>query len=509
VLDCTTVTATRTWEPSVAPTAGSAAISGTAQVSHTLTATPSGFNLGTPTASYSYQWKYATSAAGTYVNVASGGTSSTYVINSGYYNDYLKVVITASNTIAACTSGCGSASATSSASSQVLPAAPSGGTVYISGVVEVGNTLTTTACSDQDWSPSSPTPSCAYQWQVSANGTSGWTGATGSGATTGLYTVASADINEYLRVTVTATNPGGSGVSSDETSPADAGPTGADGPTGPAGPTGADGPTGPTGADGSSGVDGPTGLYGPTGAYAQDGNDSSGSPLAIQGGRFRHYVSSEPELQGVSAKFKVKPGSVSPEVSSCILFDSVVEEMAAGAHGLHRQFEAGLARCGTDDHVDDCRVSTTDEPMTGGLYEYVETIIPSAPIPAECFSESGKVPAKDYHVFKLRRLSKATTKWAAVLNGKTLTSPTVGFDKNVNILAWAESSRRKSPGPCAHSAWTASVTILNFRSFNLLSGEKTIQRPLTVNTHCPAGQSGWSVGKFSHTSDTSKFTVHR
>jgi RHS repeat-associated protein len=192
----------------VAPTAGSAAISGTVEVGQTVTATPSGFNLGAPTATYSYQWMWSTTASGAYSNI-SGATNSTYVVASAYYNDYLEVVITATNT---CSSGCGSVNATSPASTQVLPAAPTGGHVSISGLAMVSNTLTATACSAQSWSPSTPAPSCSYQWQVSATGTGSWTNATGTGNTSASYSVAPADANQYLRVTVTAANPGGSGV---------------------------------------------------------------------------------------------------------------------------------------------------------------------------------------------------------------------------------------------------------------------------------------------------------
>ena len=55
----------------------------------------------------------------------------------------------------------------------------------------------------------------AFQWQSSPNGSSGWTGAPGSGATTSSYMVAVADAGRYLRVVVTASTAGGSaGVAS-------------------------------------------------------------------------------------------------------------------------------------------------------------------------------------------------------------------------------------------------------------------------------------------------------
>lgn len=45
-----------------------------------------------------------------------------------------------------------------------------------------------------------------YQWEVSANGSSGWSSATGSGATTLNYTIVSADVSKYLRLTVRKQN---------------------------------------------------------------------------------------------------------------------------------------------------------------------------------------------------------------------------------------------------------------------------------------------------------------
>ncbi len=46
----------------------------------------------------------------------------------------------------------------------------------------------------------------AYQWQASANGTTGWASATGSGNATANYTVVIGDNTAFLRVQVTATN---------------------------------------------------------------------------------------------------------------------------------------------------------------------------------------------------------------------------------------------------------------------------------------------------------------
>ena len=92
-----------------APTISSATISGTANAGQTLTANAT-LGGGTPT-STTYQWKSATSSAGTYSDI-SGATSSTYAIANTEIGKYIKVTISVSNVS-------GSASATSSATSLV------------------------------------------------------------------------------------------------------------------------------------------------------------------------------------------------------------------------------------------------------------------------------------------------------------------------------------------------------------------------------------------------------
>jgi hypothetical protein len=72
----------------------------------------------------------------------------------------------------------------------------------VTGTVQVGQTL---SCSTGTWT-GSPT-SYAYQWDISANGSTGWTNI---GTTTNTYTPVTGDQNKYLRCTVTATNTDGS-----------------------------------------------------------------------------------------------------------------------------------------------------------------------------------------------------------------------------------------------------------------------------------------------------------
>jgi subtilisin family serine protease len=89
------------------------------------------------------------------------------------------------------------------------PASSTAPTTDAGSALTVGQTIDATTGSWTN-SPASYT----YQWQVSANGASGWSNASGAGATTPTYTVAAADVGNYLQVTVTATNPAGSASAS-------------------------------------------------------------------------------------------------------------------------------------------------------------------------------------------------------------------------------------------------------------------------------------------------------
>ena len=69
--------------------------------------------------------------------------------------------------------------------------------------IKIGATLTATP-------NTTPDTNLSYQWEVSANGSDGWTDATGAGSSTSAYTVAGADASRFLRVRVTSANATGS-----------------------------------------------------------------------------------------------------------------------------------------------------------------------------------------------------------------------------------------------------------------------------------------------------------
>jgi hypothetical protein len=78
--------------------------------------------------------------------------------------------------------------------------------LILRGTLRGANTLTATSGT---W-PQVPTSTYAYQWQVSTNGSTGWTSATGDGNATNTYKVAAVNVGKYVRVAVTATNAYGS-----------------------------------------------------------------------------------------------------------------------------------------------------------------------------------------------------------------------------------------------------------------------------------------------------------
>ena len=84
------------------------------------------------------------------------------------------------------------------------------GTVVVVGVPVAGrSTLTASLSGDPDGDPAA----ASYVWEVSADGSTRWTAATGAGADTASYSVAPADAGKYLRVTVGYTDGSGNSES--------------------------------------------------------------------------------------------------------------------------------------------------------------------------------------------------------------------------------------------------------------------------------------------------------
>lgn len=160
--------------------------SGTAQVGETISITD-GTWQGVATITFAYQWRRDT------VNI-SGATSSTYTLVAADYATDVDCVVTATN-------GLGSANADSNDLGPIAGTAPViSGVPTISSQTQVGETITATAASVTGV----PTPTTSWQWQRSADGSTGW--ANISGATSSTYTLVAADDTNYVRAVQTETN---------------------------------------------------------------------------------------------------------------------------------------------------------------------------------------------------------------------------------------------------------------------------------------------------------------
>ena len=164
--------------------------SGTAQVGQTLSTTD-GTWQGIATITFAYQWRRDA------VNI-SGATSSTYTLVAADYSTDVDCVVTATNSL-------GSTSADSNDILNIAGTAPViSGVPTISSQTQVGETITATAASVSGV----PTPTTSWQWQRSADGSTGW--ANISGATSSTYTLVLADDTNYVRAVQTETNAVGS-----------------------------------------------------------------------------------------------------------------------------------------------------------------------------------------------------------------------------------------------------------------------------------------------------------
>jgi hypothetical protein len=166
-------------------------VSGTALEGETLTAS-AGTWTGTPTIGHAYQWRRC---AATCTDIA-GAEASTYALTADDVGKTIRVAVTGSN-------GGGSATAVSDATGAILARPPAhGARPAITGTAVDGERLEASAGA---WSG---TPAFAYQWQRC--GDAGCADVDGATATT--YDLSPADIGRTMRVTVTATNAGGTGT---------------------------------------------------------------------------------------------------------------------------------------------------------------------------------------------------------------------------------------------------------------------------------------------------------
>ena len=162
-----------------------------------------------------------------------------------------------------------------------------------------------------------------------------------------------------------------------------------------------------------------------------------------------------------------------------------------------------MAQCGANiPGVDQCI------DMHGGLYRYIETIVP--PADPKCIPVGvGKVNAAHYHQFQVTKLNKTVGgKWAATLDGTTVTNKLVAFDKWVNIFEWAESSKKGGPGHTCTLPWGARVNVTTWQRYRVGVGWNAIQSQLPIPPACASVANGqdWHV---THSANENHFFVDR
>jgi hypothetical protein len=172
-------------------------VNGTTQVNEALSATRGSW-ASSPT-SYAYQWKRANSVSGSYSNI-DGETSSSYTVTPDDVGKFVKVAVTATNSIGP------SIAALSAARGPAIDIIATNVTApTVSGTARNLETLTATTGTWEN----RPT-SYAYQWKRATTATG--TYAAISGETDRTYVLTDSDVDKYIKVSVTAINSGGSSV---------------------------------------------------------------------------------------------------------------------------------------------------------------------------------------------------------------------------------------------------------------------------------------------------------
>jgi hypothetical protein len=174
-------------------------VTGAPRTGSTLTASSPGSWTGSPT-SYAYQWKRSSTSTGVYTDIAAA-TNSSYVVSDSDVGYFIKVFVTATNGLGASTPE------PSAATTVVVDIAPTNTAIpVITGTTRTGETLTSSRGS---WT-SSPSASTTYTYQWKRASSAGGSYTNIASATDRTYDVTDADIGDYIKVAVTATNSIGS-----------------------------------------------------------------------------------------------------------------------------------------------------------------------------------------------------------------------------------------------------------------------------------------------------------
>ncbi|MFZ4112268.1 MAG: beta strand repeat-containing protein [Ilumatobacteraceae bacterium] len=176
---------------------GAPSITGTAQVNETLSASR-GTWASSPTA-YTYQWKRASSASGSYSNI-DGETSGSYSVTSDDVGKFIKVAVTATNSIGA---------------SNPMLSAAKGPAIDVIAINAIAPTVSGTARNAETLTANTGTwdnrpTSYAYQWKRASTATGTYVAI--AGETDRTYVLNDNDVDKFIKVLVTAVNSGGSSV---------------------------------------------------------------------------------------------------------------------------------------------------------------------------------------------------------------------------------------------------------------------------------------------------------
>lgn len=173
----------------VAPTITACTITGNLVPNYVLTATPTA--TGGTIVSWSYQWTSSGSPTGIF-NPIPGATSSTYTVQSGDLDTFLKLTLIATNTG-------GSSTYTTAATGQVTNGAPKITWGNVQGESNIGKTLTA-ATTISGLAPITMT----YRWQRGPQSNTSYSDIPGAQSST--YVPVAADMDLYIRVYIVASN---------------------------------------------------------------------------------------------------------------------------------------------------------------------------------------------------------------------------------------------------------------------------------------------------------------
>ena len=240
---------------------GLPSVSGTPGAGSTLTADP-GTWQGTPTITYTYQWRRCDASGANCTDIA-GATGSTYDLTDADVGHTIRVVVIAHN-------DAGASNAATSAASQVVLVPPANTVApAVSGSTKAGSTLTAT---QGTWAGSNP---LAYSYQWRRCDASGANCVDIAGATGHTYTLTDADVGHAIVVVVTATNAVGHDSASSTPTDATASVGGSSN-----GGNGGNGGTGGTGSTGGAGGPSPgASTNAPVSATSDGGGTPAGSLL--------------------------------------------------------------------------------------------------------------------------------------------------------------------------------------------------------------------------------------